>query len=72
MVAKNASLQRTTAAMRFGRSTALSQIALCYRFGQLRIAAKRWPQFAQKRSIPPPPGREVFENMKRFFALISV
>ncbi len=39
MVAKNASLQRTTAAMRFGRSTALSQIALCYRFGQLRIAA---------------------------------
>ena len=41
MVAKNASLQRTTAAMRFGRSTALSQIALCYRFGQLRIAAKR-------------------------------
>ena len=48
MVAKNASLQRTTAAMRFGRSTALSQIALCYRFGQLRIAAKRWTQLNYK------------------------
>jgi len=32
---------RLTAAMRLGRSTTLTQIALRYRFGQLRIAAKR-------------------------------
>jgi len=38
---KRRSAHRTTAAMRFGRSTALSQIALRYRYGQLRIAAKR-------------------------------
>ena len=54
------------------KSSALALGALRHTASRRRLRAGRWPQFAQKRSIPPPPGREVFEIMKSFFALISV
>ncbi len=68
--------QQLTAHKRCARLAPCSACGTNFDFAALvkirRLRAGRWPQFAQKRSIPPPPWREVFEIMKRFFALISV